>query len=139
MGTLIPTSQGTIVAYHSEAAGDYYPNMKTFREALLEAVKTGNPSLRAVALASGVSYEQLKKLKQGKTQNTNIEDARRIAAYFGKTVEDFIEAPEMRADIELAEIASQLEPVELEFPLSVGQAQIDKRNPAPEQPDEDAK
>lgn len=101
---------------------------KTFRDALIEATKGGRPSLKKLAEETGVSYEQIKKLGQGKTQKTNVEDARKIAAYFGKKLEDFIDSPEMTVDIELASILSQLEPAERAFLLNAAKAQIAARD-----------
>lgn len=101
--------------------------MKTFREALIEATENGKPSLRAVAEATEVSYEQLKKLKQGKTRQTNVEDARKIAAYFGQDLEDFIDCPEMKADIELASVLSELFPLERQVLANAAKAQIAAR------------
>ncbi|KAJ03312.1 helix-turn-helix domain-containing protein [Sulfitobacter mediterraneus] len=110
--------------------------MRTFRDALLEAIAPNGPSLKAVAEAANVSYEQLKKLKQGKTQNTNVEDARRIAAYFGKTLEAFIDSPELKEDIELADLLSQLEPSERQFLLNAAKAQIAARDQSHPKSDE---
>ncbi|MEH6521199.1 hypothetical protein [Sulfitobacter sp.] len=93
--------------------------------------------MRKVAEAAKVSYEQLKKLKQGKTQNTNVEDARRIATYFGKSLEDFIESPEMKADIEIADLLNQLEGAERDFLINAAKAQISARDQSPEKSDED--
>lgn len=73
---------------------DDYPlgMMKTFRDALLErAGGAGKPSLRAVADETGVSYEQLKKVRQGKSQSTNAEDALKIASFFGMTLNEFLD------------------------------------------------
>lgn len=65
---------------------------KAFREALLErAGGTGKPSLKTVAEEAGVSYEQLKKVRQGKSQSTNAEDAIKVAAFFGMTLNEFLE------------------------------------------------
>lgn len=50
----------------------------------------GKPNLRQVAEGSGVSYEQLKKLIQRKDGSTNVEDAVKIAGFFGQTVEEFL-------------------------------------------------
>ena len=61
----------------------------TFKDALDNALKTTGRTLRSVAMASNVSYEQLKSLKQGKAQGTNADDAMRVAEVFGVTLEDF--------------------------------------------------
>lgn len=46
--------------------------------------------MRKLAEKAGVSYEQLKKINQGKTQSTNAEDALRIAAATGVSLESFM-------------------------------------------------
>ena len=63
---------------------------QNFREALDKALKTTGLSLRQVAIAAGVSYEQLKSLRQGKAQTTNVIDAIKVAHVFGVSVEDFL-------------------------------------------------
>lgn len=64
----------------------------SFREALLARIDgPGKPSLKSVAEAAHVSYEQLKKVRQGKSQSTNAEDAIKIAAHFGLTLNEFLQ------------------------------------------------
>jgi len=63
---------------------------KTFREALLEALEQPGWTMVRVAKISGVSLEQVKKIKQGKTRATNVDDAVRIANAFGVTLDEFV-------------------------------------------------
>lgn len=64
----------------------------TFRDALLARVGgPGQPSLKAVAEGANVSYEQLKKVKQGKSGSTNADDAVRVAHFLGLTFEEFLD------------------------------------------------
>lgn len=59
----------------------------TFRTAFLAALnREGLPLLR-VAELSGVSYEQLKKLKQRPNASTNVEDAAKLSSVLGMTIE----------------------------------------------------
>ncbi|WP_411839225.1 S24 family peptidase [Paracoccus sp. ME4] len=60
----------------------------TFKIALEHALTVTGRSLRNVAMEAGVSYEQLKNLKQGKAQRTNVDDAMKVAAAFGVTLDD---------------------------------------------------
>ncbi|MCD9147791.1 XRE family transcriptional regulator [Pseudophaeobacter flagellatus] len=62
----------------------------TFREALNGAMAASGLSMRKLAEKAGVSYEQLKKINQGKTQSTNAEDALRLAAATGVSLESFM-------------------------------------------------
>lgn len=82
---------------------------KTFRDALLEALISTGISLKALSDATDVSYEQLKKLKQ-RSGSTNIDDAVRIAAFFGKTVEDFINDPELSGPLRVVDLYFRLPP-----------------------------
>ncbi|OJH45168.1 helix-turn-helix transcriptional regulator [Paracoccus sp. SM22M-07] len=74
---------------------------RTFREALNERTGPGKASLKEVADKAGVSYEQLKKVRQGKSGSTNVEDALRVAAFFGLTLNEFLadDLAEDRAEI----------------------------------------
>lgn len=63
----------------------------TFKTALEYALNETGRSLRSVALEAGVSYEKLKNLKQGKAQTTGVDDARKVAAAFGVTLDDFFD------------------------------------------------
>ncbi len=64
----------------------------TFREALLKHTGTpGKPSLKAVSEKAGVSYEQMKKVRQGATQSTNVDDAIKLAAAMGMTLNEFVD------------------------------------------------
>lgn len=65
--------------------------MNTFRDALVYALESTSRSMRSIAQLSGVSYEQLKNLKQGKAQTTNVDDARKVAEAFGVTLDEFFD------------------------------------------------
>lgn len=60
-----------------------------FRDALDHALTVTGRSLLSVASASGVGYDQLKSLRQGKSQTTNSDDAMMVAEAFGVTLDDF--------------------------------------------------
>lgn len=60
-----------------------------FRNALEHALQATGKSLLSVASASGVNYDQLKSLRQGKSQTTNSDDAMMVATAFGVTLDDF--------------------------------------------------
>lgn len=70
---------------------DYYPHMAiTFSEALAGALQSSKTSLRKIAEKADVSYEQLKKVKQGKSSSTNVDDAQKVARAFGLTLDQFL-------------------------------------------------
>lgn len=73
---------------------------KTFRESLLAHMEEAGESLAEVARATGVSYEQIKKVKQ-RGGSTNIEDALKIANHFGLSLDEFLgdETQAIRSEI----------------------------------------
>jgi ribonucleoside-diphosphate reductase alpha chain len=69
-----------------------------FRQALLQRIETSGKSYRKIAEDAGVSYELLKKLKQGKSATTSVETAHKLCASLGTTVSDLMRtssAPEI--------------------------------------------
>lgn len=74
----------------------------TFKEALEHALAESGQPLRAIATRSGVSYDLLKNLKQGKSQTTNVDDARKVAAGFGVTLDEFLEGKLTRGEAPIA-------------------------------------
>ena len=83
---------------------------KTFRTALLEQMDAAKTTLKEVAARSGVSYEQLKKVKQREDASTNVDDARKIANAFGLTLDEFLDDRTIEARIEVVELYSRLSP-----------------------------
>jgi transcriptional regulator with XRE-family HTH domain len=111
----------------------YTLGMRTFREALLAAVEESGMSLRALADGAGVSYEQLKKLKQNKSKSTNVDDAAKLARYLGVPLSDLLAGVASPVDAETVEILSQLTEQERRFLLNAARAQIaDRQPPKPE-------
>lgn len=66
------------------------PMTKTFLDALLNALAQRGVSLKAVAEGAGVSYEQLKKVRQRPDASTNVDDALKVANHFGLTLDEFL-------------------------------------------------
>ncbi|MFW5655941.1 MAG: S24 family peptidase [Roseicyclus sp.] len=64
---------------------------QSFRNAFLQARDRTRRSVRGIALAAGVSEDQLKSLAQGKSQTTNVDDAVKVARAFGVTLDEFLE------------------------------------------------
>ncbi|WP_296222431.1 hypothetical protein [uncultured Sphingomonas sp.] len=83
--------------------------MMTFRDALLARTGgEGQPSLKAVAEGADVSYEQLKKVRQGKSGSTNADDAVRVAHFLGLTLDEFLDDNLAEDRAAIASIYSQL-------------------------------
>lgn len=97
---------------------------KTFRTALAEAMRAHQMPLATVADATGVSYDQLRKLLRRDTAKTNYEDALKIAAYFGMTLNEFLE-DDLAADrARLVETYLRLTEGEREILRAAAQVQI---------------
>lgn len=65
--------------------------VRRFRDAFIEALDATGMTIKRVAEVSGVSEEQLKKVKQGKSLSTNVDDAVRVANAFGFTLDEFLQ------------------------------------------------
>lgn len=102
---------------------------KTFRDALLAAISRPNVSLKAIADGSNVSYEQLKKLKQGKSKTTNVEDAMRVANYLGMSLDEFLGDDTALIRSEIVDLYSQLTPQQREFLLASVKGVLADPNP----------
>lgn len=76
----------------------------TFSDALSMGLEVTGTSLRSLSERAGVSYEQLKKVKQGKSLTTNVDDAQLVAQGFGLTLDQFLNGQfeERRATIAIA-------------------------------------
>lgn len=64
---------------------------KSFRIAFLEALDATGWSMPDLARRSGVSVDQLNKLKQRETAKTNVDDAKLVANAFGYTLDEFLQ------------------------------------------------
>ncbi|MEX0285130.1 MAG: hypothetical protein AB3N23_11015 [Paracoccaceae bacterium] len=81
---------------------------RKFRDAFLDALETSGLSLRAVAIGSDVSESQLKKLKQRENATTNVDDAKKVAAFFGLGLDAFLDDPGLSGPVEIVELYSRL-------------------------------
>ncbi len=88
---------------------------KTFRSALLDALEETGLPLSKVAEGSGVSYDQLKKLRQRPNASTNVDDARAVANFFGVTLDQFLDETSLSARVQLFEFYNRLTDREIEI------------------------
>lgn len=84
-----------------------------FREALIARVHASGISVSELARKTGISKSQLDKLMQRRVITTNVDDATKLAKFFGETVEDFMRMGETPAEAStslarLRVLASQL-------------------------------
>ena len=88
---------------------------QTFRSALLDALEETGLPLSKVAEGSGVSYDQLKKLRQRANASTNVDDARAVANFFGVTLDQFLDDRSLSDRVELVEFYNRLTDQEIEI------------------------
>ncbi len=95
---------------------DYYPFMaQTFRDAFLEHIDSKENTVASIARSAKVSKDMLDKFRQGRTQSINVDDAIKVANYFGKNVDEFVDQARARLDDEFSRLASRLTPTEREL------------------------
>ena len=100
-----------------------------FRDALLKTIEDRGLSLNKVCEAAGVSYEQLKKLKQRELSSTNVDDAVKLADALGLTVNELLDDDLSSDRIELARLYSQLSEPERRILREIAQARAALRPP----------
>ena len=107
--------------------------MRNFRESLLEKLVETGTSLRQVAEGTGVSYEQLKKLKQVETRKMNVDDAIKVARYFDLTLEELIAGQPASAQYQIMVVLQSLSAESREFLMNAAKAQFDAEEKARQQ------
>ena len=80
--------------------------MVSFRDSFVR--HSEGVSIVDIANATGISKHQLYKLKQRETATTNVEDAIKIARYFGMSLDDFLNESSLKPDIEITSLAQKL-------------------------------
>lgn len=96
---------------------------KTFSDAFNEHLASTGAKVTDIAGKSGVKPDALYSLKYGKSRNMNVEDAIRVAQYFGETVEQFMGLAPGQVRDTLVEQIAQLSPREQKL-LEVSLASI---------------
>lgn len=86
--------------------------MRSFRDAFLDALAQSGATLKDVHRATGVSYEQLRKLKDRPGASTNVDDAVKLAHHFGFTLDEFLQDRELPDRLRIVELYNQLSPQE---------------------------
>lgn len=92
MGYKYPFAQGHIYSISEPRFRGYIcPMEMKFIDALKLAMKVTKraSSMREVAIATGISYDILKNVSQGKSEKPNAEAAMKVAEFFGVSLSDF--------------------------------------------------
>lgn len=90
---------------------------KKFRQAFIDALDASGYSVAQVSRDTGVSTEQLYKLCQRETASTNVDDAVKLAHYFGKSLDEFLEDRTAYDRQEIVALYNQLTEQQREFLL----------------------
>ncbi len=85
---------------------------KTFSQAFNEHLEKTGARVTDIANKSGVKKDSLYALKRGTTRNMGVDDAIRVAAAFGETVEEFMRLSPEQVRNQLAEQIARLTPQE---------------------------
>lgn len=100
---------------------------KNFTEAFNQRLNETGLKVSDIAKLSGVNSEALYKVKYGKTQNMKVQDAVRVAAAFGETIEEFMGFTPKIARDQLNDQIAKLTPLERETLLATIKALNDAR------------
>lgn len=99
----------------------------TFKKALLKALQATGKSVAEVARGAGVSKDQLHKVLQRDNATTNVDDARRVAVYFGRTLDQFLEDKEYTDLDDTVADLMKLTPQERRFLRNSAKGQLAER------------
>jgi len=89
-----------------------------FREAMIEHLDRAGMTSAELARRSGVPKTLIDKLRQRKSEVTNVHDAMRIAQVFGRTVEEMCGVEPDPETSAIADLLSRLDPAEKSLVLS---------------------
>jgi plasmid maintenance system antidote protein VapI len=86
-----------------------------FRDSLNAHMEATGMSVAKLARGTGIKTSQLYKLAQKQVNSTNVEDAVRIATFFGKSVEEFMDMSHSTSKTDAAvELMARLDPQHLD-------------------------
>lgn len=109
MGTIVPIVKCLLSHFTENAREDKSPHMsRNFRDAYIAALERSEVSMRRLSEETGVSYDQLKKLRAREDASTNVDDAIKIAAFFGQHLHEFLEDPASQGTVEVLSLYAQL-------------------------------
>lgn len=64
-------------------------NYSSFQQAFVQHIERTGKTVAEIARETGIGKGQLDKLRQGRVKSTNVDDAIKIADYFGQSVNAF--------------------------------------------------
>jgi len=88
---------------------------EAFRESLINHVATYRVSMAQLSRETGVSLPLIQSLNQRKSVCPNVDDAIKLARYFGKSVEEFVGVSRDDREKRLRALISRLTEAEKDF------------------------
>ncbi len=104
--------------------------IRRFRDSFIDYLDRTGLTVAEIARVSGVSVEQLKKLRQRETATTNVDDAVRIAHAFGSSLDEMLGDRTLERRGEALAAYARLTPEERDFLRTLARA---KREAAQDQ------
>lgn len=101
----------------------------SFREALIAHMDAGNVGATVLAKVTGVPKTLIDKLYQRRIDATNVHDAMRLAAFFGKTVNDMAGGDQDNQESKINALLSQLTPDEKQLVEAQLEGLLSRRRP----------
>lgn len=89
----------------------------SFRNALISHMEAEGTTINALCAATGVSRDVIAKVRSRERASTTVENAMKIAAFYGKSVEEFISGAEVSPQSALAQMVTLLDPQERDILL----------------------
>ena len=100
---------------------------RTFRDALNRHIEENGTKIAKLSRDTGVSRDVINKLKSGVNQTTSAENAMLIAAYYGKSLEEFMLSDLPAGNRGLSPVMALLQPDEVEIIDTLIQGFLKKR------------
>jgi len=98
IGTLEVKCQMTILRMEKNSVYSAFMS-RSFGDTPKARMDAEEVSIADISRATGVSSDIVKKLRSREGSTTNVEDAAKLAAYFGQSVEDFMSDSPARAGL----------------------------------------
>lgn len=107
--------------------------LRKFRDALIETLASSGATVAQVARDTGVSEEQLKKVRQREGASTNVDDAVKVAHYFGMSLDEFLND---QTKVIRAEVLAQYAQLSIQERAFLRDLALARRVPGPEAAEE---
>lgn len=112
---------------------------KSFRSALLYHLDRTGLSIAEIARRSGVSKDQLTKVRQRENATTNVDAAAKVAAAFDLTLDEFLSGEGTSRQFEIVSLYNQLSEREQEMLIAAAKGLASRTDQNNSESDEEPK